>query len=156
MWTRIPISDAATLRGVAWLRGRGRDRRLEARDPAEEDAFVAAMSGYPIAIATEFANSQHYELPPALFARMLGPRLKYSCCLFERPEAPLAEAERAALDVTIARAELADGQNILEWGCGWGSLTLRMAERFPAARVLAITNSGRSANSCSLAPPSAA
>ena len=102
MCERTPISDAATLRGVAWLVERVAPQLGGARPP-NEAAFVAAMAGFPIAVATEAANSQHYELPPELFVRMLGPRLKYSCCLFERPEATLAEAEEAALDVDASR-----------------------------------------------------
>jgi cyclopropane-fatty-acyl-phospholipid synthase len=138
---RAPLPDALTLAGIDWLVGRTR-ARLDASPGADEAAFVAEMAAYPIAIATDAANRQHYELPPALFVAMLGPRLKYSCCLFERDDATLAEAEIAALDETIAHGDLADGQAILEWGCGWGSLTLRMAERFPNARILAVTNSG--------------
>jgi cyclopropane-fatty-acyl-phospholipid synthase len=138
---RIPLPDALTRAGVRWLVGQTR-RKLEAAPPTQEAAFVASMSRFPIAVATDTANSQHYELPPALFQHMLGPRLKYSCCYFERDDSSLADAEVAALAQTAAHADLADGQDILEWGCGWGSLTLYMAERFPAARITAVSNSG--------------
>ena len=137
---RAPLPDAMSRAGVDWLVSRS-DRKLQRAPAADEAAFVAGMAGFPIAVAADVANSQHYELPPELFVNMLGPRLKYSCCLFEREDASLAEAEVAALDATIAHAALADGQRILEWGCGWGSLTLRMAERFPNARILAVSNS---------------
>ena len=137
---RTPLPDALTKAGIEWLVGRTR-RRLEATPASAEAEFVAAMARYPIAVATEAANAQHYEVPAELFVAMLGPRLKYSCGLFTRPDATLAEAEEAALAETVAHADLADGQDILEWGCGWGSLTLYMAERYPAARILAVSNS---------------
>ena len=135
-----PLPDSATAAGVAWLVGR-QAARLDASHPASEAAFLADMARRPIAVSPEAANSQHYELPAELFVNMLGPRLKYSCCLFATARTTLAEAEEAALSETVAHADLADGQDILEWGCGWGSLTLYMAERFPAARIVAVSNS---------------
>lgn len=95
----------------------------------------------PIAVATEAANDQHYEVPPRFFERVLGPRLKYSCALFEGPGTDLATAEEAMLALTALRAGLANGQRILELGCGWGSLTLWMAEHYPDARITAVSNS---------------
>ncbi|MGH6957124.1 MAG: SAM-dependent methyltransferase, partial [Caulobacteraceae bacterium] len=95
----------------------------------------------PIALAVEEANRQHYELPAAFFALVLGPRRKYSSCLYQKASASLAEAEERALFETSAHAGLADGQEILELGCGWGSLTLWMAQHFPAARIVAVSNS---------------
>jgi len=136
-----PLPDSATTAAVAWLVAR-QAAKLDASHPASEAAFLADMARRPIAASPEAANSQHYELPPALFVNMLGPRLKYSCCRFGGPLTTLAEAEEAALTETVAHADLADGQDILEWGCGWGSLTLYMAERFPDARILAVSNSG--------------
>jgi cyclopropane-fatty-acyl-phospholipid synthase len=135
-----PLPDAATAAGVAWLVAR-QAAKLDATHPNAETAFLADMARRPIAVSPEAANSQHYELPPELFVAMLGPRLKYSCCLFDTPQTTLAEAEEAALAETVAHADLADGQDILEWGCGWGSLTLYMAERFPASRIVAVSNS---------------
>jgi cyclopropane-fatty-acyl-phospholipid synthase len=95
----------------------------------------------PIALHPEAANAQHYELPADFFAHCLGPRLKYSACYYPRGGETLAEAEEAMLRLYAQRAELADGQDILELGCGWGSLTLWMAERYPAARITAVSNS---------------
>ncbi|MER3547271.1 MAG: SAM-dependent methyltransferase [Rhodanobacteraceae bacterium] len=95
----------------------------------------------PVAIETEAANAQHYELPPAFFELCLGPRLKYSSCYYPRGNESLAEAEDAMLELYGERAELRDGQSILELGCGWGSLTLWMAQRYPAARIVAVSNS---------------
>ncbi len=95
----------------------------------------------PVAIETAAANTQHYELPPAFFEQCLGPRLKYSCCHYPNGVESLAEAEDAMLMLYAERAELADGQSILELGCGWGSLTLWMAQRYPRARITAVSNS---------------
>jgi cyclopropane-fatty-acyl-phospholipid synthase len=102
---------------------------------------IDSLRAAPVALHTETANAQHYELPPAFFELCLGPRLKYSCCYFPSGRETLAQAEEAMLELYAQRAELADGQQILELGCGWGSLTLWMAGRFPRARILAVSNS---------------
>ncbi len=106
-----------------------------------EAAFLSAMSRGPIAPMPELANAQHYEVPAAFFAHVLGPEGKYSCCYWPQGVDDLAGAEAAALGRTCAHAELEDGQDILELGCGWGSLTLWMARRFPGARITAVSNS---------------
>lgn len=95
----------------------------------------------PMAVHTEAANTQHYEVPTAFFQQCLGPRLKYSSCYFADAHATLEQAELAMLELYGRRAQLSDGQDILELGCGWGSLTLWMAERFPHARITAVSNS---------------
>jgi cyclopropane-fatty-acyl-phospholipid synthase len=95
----------------------------------------------PIAIHTDAANAQHYELPPAFFESCLGARLKYSCAYYPHGDETLDRAEEAMLELYVERAQLTDGQRILELGCGWGSLTLFMAERFPNARIEAVSNS---------------
>ncbi|MCA9752072.1 MAG: class I SAM-dependent methyltransferase [Gemmatimonadetes bacterium] len=99
------------------------------------------MEASPIAAAVDRANDQHYEVPADFFEAVLGPRLKYSCARYDHPGATLAEAEDAALARTARHADLVDGQRILELGCGWGSLSLWMAEMFPASRVVAVSNS---------------
>jgi cyclopropane-fatty-acyl-phospholipid synthase len=99
------------------------------------------MDNYPIAIHTDKANAQHYELPAGFFELALGPRLKYSSCYFENGDDELDTAEENALARTVANAGIADGQQILELGCGWGSLSLYMAENFPQARITAVSNS---------------
>jgi len=137
---RTPLPDSITRVGIDLLVGQSR-RQREAAPAAEERAFAEAMSRYPIAVHAEAANRQHYELPPAFFALTLGPRRKYSCCLYENEGTSLDEAETRALQETAAHADLADGQRILELGCGWGSLTLFMAERYPAATITAASNS---------------
>lgn len=103
--------------------------------------FVAGLRDAPLAPLPEKANEQHYELPPALFAAMLGPRRKYSSCCWPDGVETLAEAEEAALAETCARARLEDGQDVLELGCGWGSLSLWMAARYPNSRIVAVSNS---------------
>ena len=94
----------------------------------------------PLAVETEAANAQHYEVPPSLFLAALGPRLKYSSCYYA-PGDTLAQAEERMLALTCERAGLQDGQDILELGCGWGSLSLWMAEKYPRARITAVSNS---------------
>jgi cyclopropane-fatty-acyl-phospholipid synthase len=105
------------------------------------DQVLAQLRGSPLAIETDAANRQHYELPAAFFAHCLGARLKYSCGYYPRGDETLDEAELAMLQLYAERAGLADGQHILELGCGWGSLTLWLAERYPAARITAVSNS---------------
>lgn len=102
---------------------------------------LEAMRRAPLALEPDRANAQHYELPAAFFEAVLGPRLKYSCGYFERPDASLAEAEARMLALSCERAGVEDGMSILDLGCGWGSLTLWLAEHFPAARITAVSNS---------------
>ncbi len=113
---------------------------LEALDDPTAAYLDAARRG-PVALAPEAANAQHYEVPAAFFAHVLGPRRKYSACHWGPGVRDLAAAEDAALRLTCEHARLADGQRILELGCGWGSLSLWMAAAFPRARVTAISNS---------------
>lgn len=105
------------------------------------ESFVAGLADMPIAINTAESRTQHYEVPTAFYQAVLGPNLKYSCCLFEKPGMTLGEAEEAMLSLYAQRARLANGQDILELGCGWGSLTLWMAEHFPKARITAVSHS---------------
>jgi cyclopropane-fatty-acyl-phospholipid synthase len=102
---------------------------------------LTALRESPVAIFTDAANTQHYELPPRFFELCLGKRLKYSSCYFSNGDESLDQAEEAMLTLYGERAQLADGQNILELGCGWGSLTLWMAARFPNSRITAVSNS---------------
>jgi cyclopropane-fatty-acyl-phospholipid synthase len=108
---------------------------------ARQQALLLQLRESPVAIETDTANTQHYELPPAFFTRCLGPRLKYSSCYYPRGDETLAEAEEAMLALYCERAEITDGQDILELGCGWGSLTLWMAQHYPNARITAVSNS---------------
>ncbi len=124
------------------------EERLHEQDVGDPEARGTALATFlertremPVAIATDAANDQHYEVPAEFFRRMLGPRLKYSSCYWPRAGTDLAAAEEAMLALTCERAALADGQRILELGCGWGSLTLWMAEHYPGARITAVSNS---------------
>jgi cyclopropane fatty-acyl-phospholipid synthase-like methyltransferase len=113
---------------------------------ARKMAYVASLRQRPVAIETAKANEQHYEVGTDVLAACLGPRMKYSACLFsesgtEGKEGELGEAEERMLEVYAERAGLADGQRVLDLGCGWGSAAVWIAERFPASRVTAFSNS---------------
>ncbi|HVY64098.1 MAG TPA: cyclopropane-fatty-acyl-phospholipid synthase family protein [Gammaproteobacteria bacterium] len=141
---RGTVPDAAIRYGIRRLL-RERLEEIEAADCERSadvlERFVARMAAAPVAPLPELANDQHYELPPALFGAALGPHRKYSCCHWPDGVTTLAGAEQRALALTCERAQLADGQRILELGCGWGSLTLYMAERYPHASITGVTNS---------------
>lgn len=138
------LPDALVRLGIRRLcRQRLRDESAGGVDAQEArfHALRASLSRSAIALHTDAANRQHYELPPEFFTRCLGPRLKYSSCYYPTGRETLAEAEDAMLALYVDRAQLADGQDILELGCGWGSLTLYVAERFPQSRIVAVSNS---------------
>ena len=103
--------------------------------------FAEDLRLQPVAVATDLANEQHYEVPARLYELTLGRHLKYSCGLWEDGVADLSDAEARMLELTCRRAGLADGQEILELGCGWGSLSLWMAERYPGSNITAVSNS---------------
>jgi cyclopropane-fatty-acyl-phospholipid synthase len=106
-----------------------------------QDAFVQMMNQSPIALAPEKANEQHYEVPAEFFRRVLGCNLKYSCGYWKESTLTLDASEEIALKLTAEHAELADGMEILELGCGWGSLTLWMATHYPDSSITAVSNS---------------
>lgn len=103
--------------------------------------LVSQLHVSPIALYAEKANEQHYELPPAFFQHVLGKWLKYSSCYWPPSVTGLDEAEEAMLRLTCERAQLQDGMDVLELGCGWGSVSLWIAEHYPHSRVLAVSNS---------------
>jgi cyclopropane-fatty-acyl-phospholipid synthase len=105
------------------------------------ETYVHDLKHRPIAKDTRAANEEHYEVPTKFFQMCLGQRLKYSGCYFPRGDESLDQAEEAMLALYVERARLADGQEILELGCGWGSLSLYLAERFPGARITGVSNS---------------
>jgi len=131
----------AAIRRMLRERLRQEDRGSEAANRAKLLAFVEEMKRSPIALRTDSANAQHYEVPAAFFESVLGPRLKYSSAFYTDGCASLGDAEEAMLRLTCERAQLADGQDILELGCGWGSLTLWMAEQFPNSKITGVSNS---------------
>jgi cyclopropane-fatty-acyl-phospholipid synthase len=104
-------------------------------------AYVEDLKQQPIAIETRAANEQHYEVPTEFYKLALGKRLKYSSGLWPEGVTTLDQAEEKMLALTCERAELSDGLRILELGCGWGSLSLWMAEKFPGARITGVSNS---------------
>ena len=114
-------------------------------DVAEQEValreFVQQLRQSRIAIDTDAANVQHYEVPTTFYQQVLGPRLKYSSCFYSTAETGLAEAEEEMLDLFCRRAGIEDGMRVLELGCGWGSLCMWIAEKYPKCRVLAVSNS---------------
>jgi len=112
----------------------------EARTSAQR-RLIEDLKASPIAINTEAANQQHYELPTAFYQLCLGARLKYSSGLWSEGISSLDDAEQAMLRLTCERARIEDGQQILELGCGWGSLSLWLAEHYPRARITGVSNS---------------
>jgi cyclopropane-fatty-acyl-phospholipid synthase len=104
-------------------------------------SLLRELRASPIAIETQMANAQHYEVPAEFFKLHLGPFLKYSSCLYPTGTETLAQAEVAMLELVAQRAALADGQRILDLGCGWGSLSLWLAARLPNAHIVGLSNS---------------
>ena len=138
------VPDLVTRRAIRRLcKGRLRDissAGSEASD-ASTSRFIDSMRTGPIAPVPQKANEQHYELPPEFFELTLGLRRKYSCCFWSEKRMTLDEAEVAALRITCERAQIGQGQNILELGCGWGSLSLWMAEHYRQSQITAVSNS---------------
>jgi cyclopropane-fatty-acyl-phospholipid synthase len=137
---RMPLPDFVVRAAIHQLCSRTA-ARLAKGDPASDARFAREMAARAIAEHAQAANAQHYEVPADFFANVLGPARKYSSCFYPAPDSTLAEAEEEALRQTVDHAGLADGQSILELGCGWGSLTLSMARRFPNSKVVAVSNS---------------
>jgi cyclopropane-fatty-acyl-phospholipid synthase len=124
----------AGIRAVCALRLREERRR-------DASAFIESLRASDIAIETAAANAQHYEVPAAFFERVLGPHLKYSSCYWSEGVTTLGAAEEAMLELYAERARLADGQRVLDLGCGWGSFSLWAARRYPRSTFVAISNS---------------
>ncbi len=116
------------------------DRDIE-RQSERYRALLDELRESPIAIATAAANEQHYEVPAGFFRLALGEHLKYSSCYWDEHTENLNQAEAKMLALYLQRAELTDHQDILELGCGWGSLTLFMAKNLPNCRITAVSNS---------------
>jgi cyclopropane-fatty-acyl-phospholipid synthase len=105
------------------------------------EAWTESMRSASIALVPDKANEQHYEVPAAFFNLVLGPNKKYSSAYYDRKGMTLEQAEDAMLGLTCERAQLVNGQSILELGCGWGSLTLWMARHYPDSKITAVSNS---------------
>jgi cyclopropane-fatty-acyl-phospholipid synthase len=137
---RVPLPDVFIRAAIQRLCSRTATRL--ATGNAESDAWFAdEMAARAIAEHAEAANARHYEVPAAFFGYVLGPNRKYSSCFYREPASTLQEAEEEALRQTVQHAGLADGQSVLELGCGWGSLSLWIARQFPNSRVTAVSNS---------------
>lgn len=138
------LPDAAIRIGIRNLLAkklREEDRGSAEANQAAIGEFIRDLDASPIAVKTRLANEQHYEVPTEFFKHVLGPRMKYSCGYWPGVGTSFEESEDAMLQLTCERAKLCDGQQILELGCGWGSLTLWMAEKYPNAKITAVSNS---------------
>ncbi len=144
-WTELGLVPDAVIR--AGIRRLLEAKRQEIRaDDLEYAAnelnqFVSMMNRSPVALVPDLANEQHYEVPSEFFRQVMGDHLKYSCGYWPKGVESLTDAEAAALQVTVKRAGIVDGMQVLDLGCGWGSLSLFIAEKFPAASVTAVSNS---------------
>ena len=137
---RVPLPDVIIRAAIRQLCSRTAARL--ATGNAESDAWLAdAMAARAIAEYTDEADVRGDEVPAEFFARVLGPNRKYSCCFYKEAASTLQEAEEEALRQSVEHADLADGQSILELGCGWGSLSLWIARQFPHSQISAVSNS---------------
>ncbi|EIE20597.1 methyltransferase type 11 [Coccomyxa subellipsoidea C-169] len=136
------VPDFLIRRGIRYLLSQrvqnAREGGVEEQERRKQ-AFVDELKSLPIAVQTSIANEQHYEAK--YFLLVLGKHLKYSSCLYPSSSSTLDEAEEAMLGLCCERAQLADGQTILELGCGWGSMCLYMAGKFPNSTITAVSNS---------------
>jgi len=139
---RLP--DAVVRQGIRQLLTQRRREREQGTCTDHQErlqAFLDEARSSPVAVVPDKANEQHYEVPAEFFKLALGPQRKYSCCFYESPESRLAQAESKALELTCQQAGIKNGQQILELGCGWGSLSLWMAKRYPESQIVAVSNS---------------
>lgn len=134
---RVPLPDVVIRAAIQRLCSRSATR-LSALSAADDAAFAGRMLLRPIAGE---ADAGHHEVPAAFFAQVLGPNRNYASCFYRTDATTLQEAEEEALRQSVEHAGLADGQTILELGCGWGSLSLWMARQFPHAKITAVSNS---------------
>jgi cyclopropane-fatty-acyl-phospholipid synthase len=137
------VPDLIIRKGIqSLLKKRLNDEYGDKFDQAEKrrQELIEELRKSPVAIETDKANDQHYMVPPEFFRSHLGPRLKYSCAHWDEAR-NLEEAEVEMLDLTVSRAEIKNGDKILELGHGWGAITLFMAEKFPDSEITAVSNS---------------
>jgi cyclopropane-fatty-acyl-phospholipid synthase len=138
------VPDSLIRTGIRQLlRKRLSDEKNNFKKKDHFNSFVGTLCSRPIAVDTSKANDQHYELPPSFFNLILGKYNKYSSCYWGDGATSLDEAEASSLKITCERAELSDDMDILELGCGWGSLSLWIAEKYPNSRVTSISNSNQ-------------
>ena len=144
-WAERGLIPDRLIRHAVRRRCSGKLRAEGFDDPAvfvpRKAAFIEQWRRGPVAVQTAAANAQHYELPPSFFEQVLGRHLKYSCCWYADEAASLDEAEAAMLALSCERAGIEDGMQVFDLGCGWGSMSLWIARRYPRCRVMAVSNS---------------
>ncbi len=139
---RLP--DWIVRQGIRGLLGyRIRDTKVSAPETEiyQQSEFIRELVDSPIALDVDKANEQHYEVPAEFFKAVLGPRLKYSSCYYPERDLTLEQAEEASLNQVCHRAQIQNGQSILDLGCGWGSLSLWLAEHYPSCSITSVSNS---------------
>jgi cyclopropane-fatty-acyl-phospholipid synthase len=129
------------IRGLLKEKLDGEKRLQQAQGENRKAELIDFLKSSPIAVNTKEANEQHYELPSDFFELIMGKHMKYSCGFWNEGVRDFDTSEKDMLELTVDRADLKNGQSILELGCGWGSLTLFMAEKFPASRITGVSNS---------------
>ena len=144
-WTESGlVPDTVIRKGIRRLLDRKR-QEIRAWDIEHasvlSNRFVDMMRSSPVALVPDLANEQHYEVPAEFFVAVLGEHRKYSCCYWDDGATSLTEAEEAALEITVRRTLVEDGHSVLDLGCGWGSLSLWIAEHFPKCHVTSVSNS---------------
>jgi cyclopropane-fatty-acyl-phospholipid synthase len=138
------LPDFALRAGIRnLLKQRLKDENKGSQEAQQEHfmKLVEELSQSPIAVNTAEANEQHYEVPAEFYLKVLGKHLKYSSGYWKEGVTDIDTSEKDMLEITCQRAELKDGQKILELGCGWGSLSLFMAEKFPGSKITSVSNS---------------
>jgi cyclopropane-fatty-acyl-phospholipid synthase len=144
-WTEKGLVPDSVIRAGIRRLCRQRLNEIDAQDVESAgeylENFIRQMNDAAIAPVPERANDQHYEVPPAFFEEVLGSHAKYSCCYWNDGVTALEQAEAEALELTCARAGIENGMSILDLGCGWGSLSLWIAEHFPACTITSVSNS---------------
>jgi cyclopropane-fatty-acyl-phospholipid synthase len=137
------ISDGIIRMGIRYLLRRRiqQERRNLEGHPDSLLSFIDKISQGPIAVQTEKPKEQHYELSTSFYQHILGKRLKYSCNYWPENVSTLDASEEAMLKVICERAEIQDGMDILDLGCGWGALSLWLAEHYPGCRIYSVSHS---------------
>ena len=137
------MPDPITRIGIRSLVKQRLDESLKntSKDPHYLKNYAKELKKSPLAIMTDSANKQHYEVPTEFYDLSLGRHKKYSSCYWDKNTKTLEEAEQKALDLSIEHAGIVDGMRVLELGCGWGSLSLELAKRFPNSAITSVSNS---------------
>ncbi len=135
------LPDPVLRAGIRWQLKNRLNQLEHSAERGFQKKWIEQLKQSPIAILADTANEQHYEVPADFFCQVLGRHMKYSSGNWAVQDADLDASEEAMLRLTMQRAEIIDGQQILELGCGWGSLSLEMARKFPRSQITAVSNS---------------